>query len=241
MQSVYAQGEFDVKLEWGLDGVETLRSVSDVVIIVDVLSFSTCVDIATSRGAQIFPYPWKDASAIEFAASITAKLASHTRDSTSAYSLSPTSLVGIPAHSRLVLPSPNGSMLTLATGDTPTLCGSLRNARAVASHAQSLGRRVSVIAAGERWPNNSLRPAIEDLIGAGAIIASLTGSRSPESDSALCVFERFQTDLLNTIRSCSSGKELIERGFERDLELSCALNVSTCVPVFVDGAYRRYL
>lgn len=63
---IYNQQEFDIRLEWGLKGVEELAPISDVMVIVDVLSFSTCVDIATKNGAIIFPYRWKDNSAIEF-------------------------------------------------------------------------------------------------------------------------------------------------------------------------------
>lgn len=36
-----------------------------------------------------------------------------------------------------------------------------------------LGRTVAVIPAGERWADGSLRPAIEDLLGAGAFIREL--------------------------------------------------------------------
>ena len=58
----------------GIQGVLELSRTSDVVIIVDVLSFSTCVDIATDRGASVFPYPWKDDRAHEFAIGVDAEL-----------------------------------------------------------------------------------------------------------------------------------------------------------------------
>ena len=54
------QAEYDIRCEWGEQGVLELSRTSDVVIIVDVLSCSTCVDIATARGAAVYPYLWKD-------------------------------------------------------------------------------------------------------------------------------------------------------------------------------------
>jgi phosphosulfolactate phosphohydrolase-like enzyme len=44
----YDQTEYAIRFEWGAPGVDVLAVCSDVVIIVDVLSFSTCVDIATA-------------------------------------------------------------------------------------------------------------------------------------------------------------------------------------------------
>ncbi|WP_260850992.1 hypothetical protein [Rhodococcus sp. WB9] len=35
---------------------------------------------------------------------------------------------------------------------------------------------VSVIAAGEKWPGGELRPAIEDLWGAGAVLSALSAT-----------------------------------------------------------------
>jgi 2-phosphosulfolactate phosphatase len=135
-----------------------------------VLSFSTSVEIATSRDAMIFPYRWKDASAAVFAASVGAIVAD-ARGGSLGYSLSPQSLVHLPRGTRIVMPSPNGATLTLGTGLVPALAGCLRNARAVAAVAQSYGKRIAVIPAGERWPSDgSLRPAFEDWVGAGAII-----------------------------------------------------------------------
>jgi hypothetical protein len=58
----FDQAEFDIRCEWGLQGVMTLAPISDVVIIVDVFSFTTCVEIATNQGALIYPYRGDDAA-----------------------------------------------------------------------------------------------------------------------------------------------------------------------------------
>ena len=69
------------------------------------------------------------------------------------------------------------------------------NAPAVAEAALRLGKRISVIPAGERWEDNSLRPSLEDWIGAGAIINELSGSFSPEAQAALDVYRAPGADL----------------------------------------------
>lgn len=222
--------------EWGEWGVQSLLSTADVLIIVDVLSFSTCVEIAVSRGATVWPYPWKDDSARQFARAKGALLAGKRGDR---YSLSPASLGDLPADSQLVLPSPNGAALSLATASKPTLCGCLRNASAVARAALHLGRHIAVIPAGERWPDDSLRPCFEDWIGAGAIIEHLPGERSPEAEAALAAWRSAQPRLPAGLRDCPSGRELIERGFPQDVEMAGEVNVSSCVPVLCEGAFRR--
>lgn len=232
---VYDQSETNIRCEWGLQGIAQLAPISDVVVIVDVLSFCTSVEIAVSRGAVIFPYYGEAAS--EYAASVGAELAGF-RASGSAYSLSPQSLVAIPAGTRLVLPSPNGSALSLHGRPAETLAGCLRNARAVAQAAEKLGQRIAVIPAGERWRSGgSLRPAFEDLVGAGAIISHLSGSRSPEASAALAAFLSAQSDLEHWIQACSSGKELIARGHAQDVALASALNAGASAPQLTNAAY----
>ena len=234
---IFNQQEFDIRLEWGTHGIEELLPISDVIIIVDILSFSTCVDIATKNGAIIYPYPWKDDTAIDYAISLEAELADFKRKFTDGYSLSPTSLINIQPQAKLVLPSPNGSTLSLATRTTPTICGSLRNAKSVAKYAMGFGKKISIVPAGEQWADKTLRPAFEDLVGAGAIISYLTGTLSPESKTALSAYEGSKTNLLEDIINCSSGKELIERGFEKDIYLACEFNISDNVPLLIDKAY----
>ena len=237
---IFNQSEFDLRLVWGIQGATELAPISDVVVIVDILSFSTAVEIATNNGAIVFPYRWKDSSAQDYAKSMKAELATN-RTSTTGYSLSPQSLINISGGTKLVLPSPNGSSLTLLTQETPTLAGCLRNCQAVAQFAQNYGDKIAVIPAGEKWENGTLRPAVEDLIGAGAILSYLSGSLSPEAAAAVAVFDTFKNDLLDVLRKCSSGKELISRGFESDVELAAAINISDCVPVFTQKSYVKLI
>jgi len=107
----FDQQEFDIRCEWGEHGIAVLAPISAVVIIIDVLSFSTSVDVAVTQGAMVFPYRWRDATAQAYAVSVGATLADPGRHPTR-YSLSPASLTGIPKGTRMVLPSPNGATLT---------------------------------------------------------------------------------------------------------------------------------
>ena len=234
---MFDQREFDIRCEWGAEGVSHLAPISDAVVIVDVLSFSTCVDIAVSRGAVVYPYHLRDDSAA-YAQQVQAILARTDRQANDGYSLSPASLLGIPAGTRLVLPSPNGATLSLLAGDTATFAGCLRNASAVAQAAQRQGRYISVIPAGERWKTNgTLRPALEDLVGAGAVIHYLRGAKSPEAEIAEIAFLHFKESLLTCLRQIGSGKELIAAGFEQDVELVALLNQSDSAPRLKDRGY----
>ncbi len=236
---MFNQKEFDIRLEWGLNGIEQLAPISDVVIIVDVLSFSTSVDIITSNNASAYPYHWNDTSAQAYADSVGALLAHKRNDSGENYSLSPSSLLTIPSGTKLVLPSPNGSALSVASNALCTIAGCLRNAKAVAEFAQNKGKTIALIPAGEQWKDKTLRPCFEDLIGAGAIISSLNGILSPESKVTLSAFLDVQNNLSHYLRNCSSGKELIDRGYDSDVDISAAYNVSNTVPGLNNGFYQN--
>jgi 2-phosphosulfolactate phosphatase len=241
----YDQSGCDARFEWGVEGMRRLAPDSDVVVIVDVLSFSTCVDVAVARGGAIFPYRWRDASAEAFAREKGALLAVSRGRTTpeQPYSLSPVSLEALPPGARLVLPSPNGSTLAAVAAEAgaTVIAGCLRNARAVATAARALGQAVTVIAAGERWEGSDepLRPAMEDMVGAGAILAALRPTApSPEAIAAIAVYAAAAAALLPFVAACSSGRELIALGYADDVEIAAHLDASETVPLLRDGAFR---
>ena len=233
---LFDQADYDLRCEWGLQGLLHLSPISDAVIVVDVLSFSTAVDIVVANGAFVLPYRWKDDSAAQFAEEKHAQLAC-SRRSENSYSLSPASLRTIPSDVALVLPSPNGSTLCFSANNAPIFTACLRNAPAMAAHLATFAGRVAVIPAGERWSDDSLRPCLEDWIGAGAVLSMLSGSRSPEADLAVAAFERFRGDLAGALSHCGSGQELIEHGFVCDIELASEYAVSSAVPMLAGDRF----
>lgn len=228
----YDQEKFDVCCEWGIHGVQCIAR-PDVATIVDVLSFSTSVDVAVGRGAIVLPYRWNDESAADYARDHNAELAGRRNQKGATFTLAPSSLMTAPSGLRLVLPSPNGSSVSFAamSSGAMVVAGCLRNASAVAAWAARMARRILVVPAGERWPDGALRPAVEDLIGAGAIIRALPGRKSPEAQAAIAAFEQCGGDLRDRLFSCSSGRELAERGFGADVEIAAPSDASAVVPL----------
>ena len=225
-----------INCEWGIEGINKFSSQSDITIIVDVLSFSTCVDIVLSRKAFVYPYMFKDNSSVEYAALNKAELASFNR-SKDKFSLSPLSLKNISEGTRIVLPSPNGSELSLCARSKETLCACLRNYRLVAEYANSVSENIVVIPAGEKWLNGSIRFAIEDYLGAGALISELKGELSAEARAAKKLFESLNPLLYDIVSGSLSGRELIEKGFHEDVDIALDLNAGSSVPVLKNKYY----
>jgi 2-phosphosulfolactate phosphatase len=229
-----SQDVFDVRCEWGAQGVAALEGCRTF-IVVDVLSFSTCVAVAAARGVQVVPCRSNDGEAAELADRLQASLAGRRG---AGYSLSPASLVNAPRGMLLVLPSPNGATVCLdAAARGRVLAGCLRNRSAVARRAADLGGPFGIIPAGERWSDGTLRPAYEDLVAAGAIAQELPGTRSPEAAMAVSVFEAGSSRLRDSLLSCSSGRELVERGFSEDVLMAAELDVEAVAPELVQGRF----
>jgi 2-phosphosulfolactate phosphatase len=171
----HAQHGATVRVDWGLGGLHRLAPGASVVVIVDVLRFTTAVSAAVERGCAVYPAQWRDERTNAWTAERGITVAGRREDG--GLSLSPTDLARTELPDRLVLPSPNGSVLTVAAqqiGVRDVLAGCLRNAAATAQRAAALaeGGVIAVIAAGEVSHDGPLRPAIEDLLGAGAVISA---------------------------------------------------------------------
>jgi 2-phosphosulfolactate phosphatase len=247
----HGQASYARRLDWGPSGAAALVADArpgDVAVVVDVLSFTTTLSVALERGIAVHPYPWGAEDAASYAEDRGAVLAAGRREGvgSGAVSLSPVSFDGVTGIERVVLPSPNGSTISLGLADAGvTVVGAcLRNASAVGRWLRRRDVRVSVIAAGERWPNGSLRPAVEDLWGAGAVLSAMgVDGASPEAEAAVAGFGVVRERLPDALPACASGRELVSSGFAADVAIAAAYDVGRVVPVlegdaFVDAATR---
>ncbi len=234
------QAVYDIRLEWGAAGLRALTGAGVAnVVIVDVLSFTTCVSVAVDRGASVFPYPGDAEGAAAYAVQHDADVAGHRGDPSAEYSLSPASLSSVTPQTRLVLPSPNGSELSFSAPEGTVIAGCLRNRAAVAAYLGRHPGSVALVAAGERWPDRSLRPCLEDYLGAGAIASRLEGRLSPEARAAIAVYADLESELAGALASCSSGRELIELGYESDVEIAAQVDAANSVPFLRGRAFTR--
>ena len=214
------QPGFDPRLDWAAEGATLLARACPVLVVVDVLRFTTAVEVAVARDAQVVPRRWPGWGSS---------------------SLSPVSLLGTAPGARVELASPNGATVSLAAAEAGAvvLAGCLRNASAVAAAARRLGGPVGVVAAGERRPDGDLRPAVEDLVGAGAVLHALRGRPSPEAGAAVAAFLDVAADLPAALAGCVSGRELAAGGHVGDLRLAAKLDVSRVVPRLSGGAFAQ--
>src|SRR3546814_19184128 len=124
--------------------------------------------------------------------------------------------------------------------DRTAFAGSLRNASAVAAAAQdaaaeSIRKRIAVIAAGEHWPGGNLRPAIEDLLGAGAIIERLQGRPSPEARAARAAYRELTDAIPAVLSGCPPGPAPAAACFTADFELAPQEGAGTATPSLPSG------
>lgn len=249
--TAHGQASYAVRLEWGPTGALAVARDVDVAVVVDVLSFTTTLTVALERGITVVPCRWRDDRAAVLAHEHDAVLALgrlEGRDRPGVPTLSPAAMSSVSGVKRLVLPSPNGSTTCeqLAATGVTVLGACLRNAGAVAAWLAprlAAGARVALVPAGERWPDDTLRPAVEDLWGAGAVLAALPRDLdlSPEAEVALAAWSAVSGRLTISLAACASGRELVEAGFADDVGAASAHDVSAVVPVLGAGGFTDHV
>lgn len=215
MSSPFDQLRYQVRLEWGDDGLARLAT-SDIVVVVDVLRFSSTVTTRVAAGG-----------AVPLDAAAHAVSLNGTAISRAAAALDPAPIV---------------------------LLGCLRNASAVAEAIADEQRRrgartsIALIAGGELVPadagaaaRTARRFAVEDLLGAGAIVDAL-GVRgidhtSPEAAAAGEAFRGLRAATRHLLAASGSGQELAERGAHDEVRAAAELDASTAVPVLREGVF----
>ncbi|QMU97337.1 phosphosulfolactate phosphohydrolase [Microbacterium esteraromaticum] len=184
MRSPFDQSSYQVRLDWGTEGLARLAP-ADIVIAVDVLRFSSTLADAVAAGQRV---PLEAAVLWSANGAAVAAAASAPR-------------------------SPDAPRSTV-------LVGGIRNAAAVARAVMTLQERqgarasVSIVAAGELASTGELRFAVEDQLGAGAIVAALCDlgidHSSPEAAAAAEAFRALRPGLRHMLIGSGSGRELVE-------------------------------
>jgi len=221
----FDQSSYQVRLEWGTQGLARLAP-ADVVIVVVVLRFSSSLPDAVAAGQRL-------------------------------------------ALSDAIQRSTNGAAVVAAASApaapdarrTTFLVGGIRNAAATARAVMAVQERqgtrasVSIIAAGELASTGELRFAVEDQLGAGAIIAALCDlgidHSSPEAAAAAEAFRALRPGLRHMLIGSGSGRELVE-GVASTARMEAAgvrpattaeaaeLDAVGAVPLLREGVFERF-
>ena len=139
----FDQSPYECRVEWGRRGVREAAERGDIIIIVDVLSFSSTVITAVRNGAIIYPYP-RTLDGKKFAAKIGGEFILGRAEAAQigTPTLSPVSFGQDQNNKKYVLTSLNGAYCTWIASQVPALLiGSLLNAESVAAAANQLRKQ----------------------------------------------------------------------------------------------------
>ncbi len=234
------QSGYRCRMDWGRRGVREAAARGALLVVVDVLRFSTTVATAVQHGAEVYPYLLGDD---------LAGLEGAHPGASREYGLSPCDCDGVPPGTRIALTSLNGATCSRYGSRAPYLfVAALVNRSAVAEVVNEILDRtalaVTVVACGEQWTTpdegERLRFAVEDYLGAGAVLAALRHSKSPEARVCESAFLGEQGRLTEILHECASGREMAGRGRGADVEHAARLDVYEAVPVMREGKLTRF-
>lgn len=228
--SPFDQSRYQVRFDWGVAGLRRLAP-ADVVVVVDVLRFSSSVSARVAAGEDV---ALDDIAPDDVALDRT---------------LGDGDRVDAPDDGARAV-SGNGAAIAAAASGSLVFLGCLRNAGAVADAVLAEQRRrgartsIAVIAAGElAGPDagSELRFAVEDLLGSGAVVDALSklgiDHTSPEAAAACESFRGLGGAVRHLLTASGSGQELLERGLRGDALAAAQLEADPVAPVLRDGVF----
>ena len=239
MVSAFDQSSYQVRFDWGIEGLERLHP-ADVIVVVDVLRFSTAATSAVEAG-RVIPLlaglsrngaPIAHAAAAQTPRGATVLLGSLRNRTAVADAIvraqlargGRVSVAVIAAGERAPRSAPVPMLLGPLTPDTRE-----RVARAGA--------------AAERAAAVTPRFSVEDLLGAGAVIDALIARGfdpcPPEAAVAAEGFAALQRGVGHLIGASGSGRELTAAGLGADVAHAAELDASTAVPVLRGEQFVR--
>jgi len=241
-----------VHVEWGATGAELAAARGDVIIVVDVFSFSTTLSMAVARDFTCLVYSRAEIEDLggpaKAAIRLNAKpLGGRGEPVPGRVTLAAVSLLTAEPGQRVVFTSLSGATVVGAAAKAPALLvGGPRNATACARVAARLlsttrAGRITVVACGERWSSAEpgmagTRPSVEDWAGAGVIcshLAELGYSLSAEARLASAMW--LSETVLEDLAECVSARELRAGGYGADVELALQADTDDKVPVRMTG------
>ncbi len=229
-------------IAWGIAGVEMAVDRGDVVVIVDTLSFSSAVVTALMQGVTMIPCAEREhADAIAEREDAHISVPRANTDEQNPFSLSPLSYLDATPGTHVVLVSPNGGACAeKASRVEHAYVGCLLNAQAVAEHIATVAaendKDITVIAAGENSAHHNLPGearllfAIEDYLACGAILGAIMADYTAEAAVCTNAFMNSQEHLDHLLKNCIRGRQLIEDGYEADVNHCLQVNHYSCIP-----------
>jgi len=249
--SSFDQSNYQVRFDWGIDGLARLEP-ADVIVVVDVLRFSTAATRAIEAGREIVLRPElsRNGAPIAHAAREHAARGATVLIGCLRNRGAIADAIVAEQHAR----GGRMSVVVIAAGERaarrtplPMLLGASvpqpgQHAEGGDENPEHGGHDPQGVDQ-ERDAAQLPRFAVEDLLGAGAIIDALITRGidhcSPEASVAAEGFAALQHGLGHLLGASGSGRELAAAGLDGDVAYASALDASSAVAVLRDGVLVR--
>jgi 2-phosphosulfolactate phosphatase len=208
-QSPFDQSRYQVRFEWGADGLARVTP-ADVIVVVDVLRFSTTMADAVARGDRV-PLD-ESADAVSINGAPVTRAAAGTGAVVLLASLRNASAVARAVLAEQERRAARTSVAVIAAGE---LSGRAAGSPLRFSVEDQLGAGAVIDALAELGIDHT----------------------SPEAAAACEAFRGLRRAVRHLLTASGSGQELIERGLRDDVGRAAEIDATDAVPVLRDGVF----